>query len=34
VRWGEGAVVLATFAIAAANWLWARRRTTPLAGAQ
>jgi basic amino acid/polyamine antiporter, APA family len=26
-RWKEGAVVLATFAIAAANWFWARRRT-------
>jgi amino acid transporter len=26
VRWGEGVVVLATFAIAAANWLWARGR--------
>ena len=27
VRWREGVVVLATFAIAAANWFWARRRT-------
>ena len=27
VRWREGIVVLATFAIAAANWLWARRQT-------
>jgi amino acid transporter len=26
VRWGEGVVVLATFAIAAANWFWARGR--------
>jgi APA family basic amino acid/polyamine antiporter len=25
--WKEGAVVLATFAVAAANWFWARRRT-------
>ncbi|HXN50964.1 MAG TPA: amino acid permease [Candidatus Acidoferrum sp.] len=25
VRWGEGAVVLITFAIAAVNWFWARR---------
>jgi basic amino acid/polyamine antiporter, APA family len=34
VRWGEGAVVLATFVIAAANWVWARGRTVRLAGAQ
>jgi amino acid transporter len=34
VRWGEGAVVLATFAIAAANWFWARGRTVRLAGPQ
>jgi APA family basic amino acid/polyamine antiporter len=27
VRWREGVVVLATFAIAAANWFWARRQT-------
>ena len=27
VRWKEGVVVLATFAIAVANWFWARRRT-------
>jgi len=27
VRWREGVVVLATFAIAGANWLWARRQT-------
>jgi amino acid transporter len=26
VRWREGIVVLATFAIAAANWIWARRQ--------
>jgi hypothetical protein len=26
VRWREGVVVLATFAIAAANWVWARHR--------
>jgi amino acid transporter len=26
VRWREGVVVLATFGIAAANWLWARRQ--------
>jgi amino acid transporter len=27
VRWREGVVVLATFAIAAVNWFWVRRRT-------
>jgi hypothetical protein len=26
VRWGEFAVVLVTFGIAAANWFWARGR--------
>jgi APA family basic amino acid/polyamine antiporter len=30
VRWGEGVVVLVTFAIAAANWFWARGRPTRL----
>jgi basic amino acid/polyamine antiporter, APA family len=34
VQWGEGVVVLATFAIAAANWFWARQRPVPLAEAQ
>jgi basic amino acid/polyamine antiporter, APA family len=28
VHWGEGIVVLATFAIAAANWFWARRQVS------
>jgi amino acid transporter len=27
VRWAEGVVVLATFAVAALNWFWARGRT-------
>lgn len=27
VRWREGVIVLATFALAAANWAWARRPT-------
>jgi hypothetical protein len=28
VRWREGVVVIATFAIAAANWVWARRQVS------
>jgi hypothetical protein len=31
VRWREGVVVLATFAIAAANWFWTRRQGTQAA---
>jgi len=31
VRWREGIVVLGTFAVAAANWVWARRRAVAAA---